>query len=805
MSARGRAILSLLGAAILFCLPLIPEILGARRLVFRDAASTHWPWSRVAAASLAAGELPLVNPTASGGQPLLANPNAALLYPTNLLFEVLPPSAAFNLHYMLHALWALAGGRALARRLGLSEGPAFLAGAAFAFSGMTLSYVSAFWNSAPAVAWMPWVAAAAVDLARAGGLRSAIRPGAALAIAGALQALAGEPALSLLSILFAGALGLFEATSASPARARSAGRFLASAAASGLAAALLAAPLLLPLAQIVSLTSRGQRDFSLVAFGSAALAPWRLVELLFPRFDGDPGSLGLGAHWQYALHPGDIIYIWCVTLGVVPLFLILAAAATRGFWDRRAIGLGVGALAALLLAFGTSLPFYRALYEIELLRRLRYPIKFYAIVTLAAALLAGLAAERLLAAARPGRGAIAVLAAGAATFLLLFPLAAPGGWIAQRIAPHLSPGAGPPAALLERTLEVLRSDALLGLASIALLFLILSLRRSVRLRAYLLSFAAIVLALPWGLPLFVAADTRDMARPPAILASMAPEGRLWTSEEVGRFEWRSAGTSHPEMELRYSRLARVQIEELAPSTGAAFGVRYLFDKDPDGSYGFTDRLAREVLASSTPTQKARMLAAFGGRWVLSAESEGLPGARAVTGFTVAGRRLILWELPGVAPELRWAGRAHGRRSLSGALELVREGLFDAATDVVLPDRADRTSAEPPTAARLTGISIAPARGSADIAATGAGWLIFSRTYFPAWRAAVDGAPARVLLANGRDLAVAVPPGRHRVELWWDENPFRRGVILQAAGALLLLAGLLSSRFRGGAAAAPGPS
>jgi hypothetical protein len=364
---------------------------------------------------------------------------------------------------------------------------------------------------------------------------------------------------------------------------------------------------------------------------------------------------------------------------------------------------------------------------------------------------------------------------------------------------------GPPAEVLDRILETLRSDALLGLAAIAVLALILFLSRSLRLRAHLLGFATIVLALPWALPLFVAADTKDLSRPPAILASMTPEGRLWTSEEVGRFEWRSEGTSHPSMELRYSRLARVQIEELAPSTGAAFGVRYLFDKDPDGSYGFTDRLAREVLASSTPAQKARMLAAYGGRWVLSAESEGLPGARAVTGFTVAGRRLVLWQLPDPAAELRWAGRSHGRRSLSGALELVREEGFRPATDIVLPDRADRTGSDAPSAARLSETSLRPARASATVDAAGAGWVVLARTYFPAWKATLDGRPARVLLANGREVAVAVPGGRHRVELWWDEGPFVRGVLFQAAGALLALAAIVSSRSRGNAPASHAPS
>ncbi|MBC8645602.1 MAG: hypothetical protein H7X85_00440, partial [Thermoanaerobaculia bacterium] len=178
MTRKGRLVLSGLALTILFLLPLLPEVTGSRRLVFRDAQITHWPWRRVAMASLSAGEVPFVNASASGGQPLLANPNAVLLYPTLLLERVLPATAAFNLHYLLHVLWAFAGARRLASRLGVSEGGAFFAGVTFAFSGVMLSYGSAFMNSAAAAAWLPWCAAAGLDLAHADTRRKAVRAAA---------------------------------------------------------------------------------------------------------------------------------------------------------------------------------------------------------------------------------------------------------------------------------------------------------------------------------------------------------------------------------------------------------------------------------------------------------------------------------------------------------------------------------------------------------------------------------------------------------------------------------------------------
>src|SRR5262249_1166903 len=128
MPARVRHLVFLSAAVVLFALPLLPEILGARRLVFRDAHVTHWPWRRAAMEAWQNGEAPLVNESSSGGQPLLANPNAVLLYPTLLAETVLPPAAAFNLHYLFQVFWALLGACALGRRFGLTRGAAFASG-----------------------------------------------------------------------------------------------------------------------------------------------------------------------------------------------------------------------------------------------------------------------------------------------------------------------------------------------------------------------------------------------------------------------------------------------------------------------------------------------------------------------------------------------------------------------------------------------------------------------------------------------------------------------------------------------------
>ena len=789
MSPRGRAVLSGLAVAGLFALPLLPEIVGTRRLVFRDAQITHFPWRRAAEESLDRGEVPFINEAASGGQPLLANPNAVILYPTFLLETVLPASAAFNLHYLLHVLWAFFGARLFASRLGMPPGAAFFSGVVFAFSRAKLSYGSAFMNSSASASWLPWCAAAALGLARASDLRGAVRASAATGIALGLQLLAGEPALSLLTGLFLLFLTLFEVFSAnSLKRSRRVTTLLTGGLGAGLLAFLLAAPLYLPLAQIFSLTYRGQHLYSERAFGASPFLPWRMIEWLFPRFSGDPGALGAGASWLKSVGGEDLIYLWSVTLGVVPFLLLLMAALRKEFWERRTRLFAAVALVSFLFSLGFALPFYRLLYSMDFLRRLRYPIKFYLLTTLCVAVLAGLAAESLRR-RRAGRGETLVLAAALTVYAAGWALSAEGGALDHFLAPILAGLSAAPSAVLAAFRVAVRGDALLGAA--AVLALLLLIRRPVRGLAYALGLSTLVFSFPWGLPLFVSAREKELARPPALLSAVAGEGRLYVSPGLPRFDLAAmeAESDHPLRLPRAAKVARVLVEELIPQTAAPFGVKYIFDHDPDGSYGYYNRLAGEAISASTSMERDRLLRLYGARWVLAEEGEEHPLSRPVTGFAVAGRRLVLHEFTEIIPPIRWAGRVHLRASLSGALDLLRSERFEPRTDIVLPGRADRDASTVMSTAKVFVERERPDRATVRTESADAGYLLFSRTYFSAWKASLDGKAVPVRVGNARDLAVAVPAGAHHVAFWYDRAPFHRGVFLQ--GATFLLIGALT--------------
>jgi hypothetical protein len=72
----------------------------------------------------------------------------------------------------------------------------------------------------------------------------------------------------------------------------------------------------------------------------------------------------------------------------------------------------------------------------------------------------------------------------------------------------------------------------------------------------------------------------------------------------------------------------------------------------------------------------------------------------------------------------------------------------------------------------------------------AGLLVVSEIYYPAWKAYVDGRPIQLYVADGALRAVSIPPGEHSVELRFDSDTLRIGLLVSGTAALLLVGLLL---------------
>jgi hypothetical protein len=148
----------------------------------------------------------------------------------------------------------------------------------------------------------------------------------------------------------------------------------------------------------------------------------------------------------------------------------------------------------------------------------------------------------------------------------------------------------------------------------------------------------------------------------------------------------------------------------------------------------------------------------------------------------ARRGVRAYGLADAAPSLRVATRVFRAPDLAGILAAHDAPDFDPASDVVLAGATESPRALAPRG-RVLNREETPASLMAEVEAPGPAVVVWSRTFFGAWRARVDGRSAPTRKADGHLVAVLVGSGRHRVEIAWDGRPVYAGLGLALVGLL----------------------
>ncbi|MDQ7029968.1 MAG: hypothetical protein Q9O62_09450 [Ardenticatenia bacterium] len=313
----------------------------ADRVMFPEGDFTHqyWPLRRFVARELAQGRLPLWNPYVWAGQPGLADPQAASLYPpavaNALLWGADFPLNALALEVVLHVIWAGVGAFLLARCLMPKAPPMapFTAGVAFALSGYMTGFPLQQVTIVETAAWLPWWLWALHRMVRAP------RPAVALVEAVgagwvlALMLLAGHPQTALYAVY----LGLAYLLTHIGGRAYGWKERLLLIPMPFLLAAGLSAAQVVPTLDFIARSERATLDYAFVRNG----LPWdELVTAVFPNFFG-----------------GTPLYVG-------PVVLVLAALGLAGEGKDRVerwFWAGVTAV-GLLVATGGAGGVYQLLY-----------------------------------------------------------------------------------------------------------------------------------------------------------------------------------------------------------------------------------------------------------------------------------------------------------------------------------------------------------------------------------------------------------------------------------------------------------
>lgn len=764
--ARGAGLASWIAGAAVAAVWARVLLLGDT-FVLRDYLKGWAPLSVFVARSFAEGRVPEWYDGLDLGVSVAGNPNFQLAYPPAWIRVALPGAFACDVLVVLHVASAAAATAVLARRFGAGLAGACMAGGAFALCGCVVSTMS-FASVPAAVSWMAWSAVAGDGLANATTGRSRARWGIVLGLVLGLVNLAGEPSFMIGSAVLVMLIAL-----ARSARPWTSALVAVGAVALGVTLALVA---LLPAVLSVRDSERGG-GIDYAAATTWSMHPLRLVEAIWPRFLGDhdddwaslaaivaqTGSVpdGIGPAWATG-HLGAVV-------------VVVAGFGVSGVRRGRAL-LAVAAL-FVLLALGRFTPVYavfRAVVPPE--HFVRYPHKHLpeALVLLCA--LAGVGHGRVFEGAPRRRCMVACAGVAVALGLgLIATLCAPAAWLVDAAARTTTP------IDVGAALAHARSGAVLALGSVVAFAACTALAPGVpRVRGLRATAAAIAL-----LPSLVDAWTLQPTAPraalhtaPAVLAPAIESER--SCRGLRPRLYRMLGLSRAAVSPD-PRLTALALHDSAhPNLATELGLAYVPGYESTHSSAFWSFWNY----ASARADGQRVLSALDVRWMLWPDALGaLPSSFHPRAHTDRAAGFTLAEVTPNRPRAFATTKVRWVPDIEAAFEAAIRPDRDAAEAILVGPAREARGPGPVAAAPCDVYATRPEDVVLDCSLPAPGYAVLLDAWAPGWKAWVDGTPSPVEKMDGIARAVAMPAGRHQVEMRFRAPGLRLGAALSLAAAI----------------------
>ncbi|MFI5396470.1 MAG: YfhO family protein [Candidatus Binatia bacterium] len=775
-------------AALCILLVYDAPLLAMRGICLRlDGALMFYPAEYALARALGSGSLPFWTPDLQAGFPLFADGQPGALYPINLLaFGLLPTPLAHNvilvLHHCLGLLFTFWWGRTLERSRLASAWMALL---------FSLTELAGGWNIPfiEALTWMPLLLALAERFAR--GARWAAW--AAVPIAG-IQWLAGFPQIAFYTVL---ACGLYVCMRVWVEALTWPKRLHLVLAWSGAAVMgiLLAAPQLLATFELSRYSIRAGGIQGSLA-GQKSLFPGGLLELIVPSWGKFFQKAGFSEGFYIGLLPGLIAVVTIIALArrasrqQVPWFspLLMVIVVTT------------------ILAFGRFSPLFPIIRRLPGFAYFRIPSRFLRFTQFGLITFFGLGWD-IISSAPPPRLAKTMrrlLTASAALLLLNVGVGYP---LLRRFRPQL-------VGFAERFTQrhILRDPYYVHppsfyQAKIAKLYgLVLNAVSLHRMEVWVPLTVAVAawLSWRWSYPdarrqgwrqalwgVLILADVLAFAgglhriddlswvtsEPPTARHLQREPGaqrcRLFSvMDERAAISWKDslallpanysliAGLSSTGLFSPLGFQAYYRLMERLGSVNLAFGLRPVRPDDVARDRTLLDFLNVCDVLSRQPLTDFNLVTQVGD--------------------------VRIYRNPRAMPRAFAVDRVEVVSSADGALEWVKthpEHLHDTAiVEEMLPSTPDAAAA----ATAVVAISDYQAAAvTVDVAAAGSVVLVLTDTYYPGWRARLDGNPTRIYRTHGLFRAVVIPPGPHQVRFEYVPTTFALGVVTSGITVLLL--------------------
>jgi len=755
-----------------------------------------WPWWELVKESLLQAQWPLWNPLLGNGTPLLANLQSAVFYPLNLILLLIPTAHALTLSIILHLSLAGLGMYAYARQLKLTGFAATIAALAYMFSGYIIGRTQ-FIVMVQAAAWLPLLLLLGDRLAARRRLLDALW----LAVVLAVQLLAGHAQLWFYSLWLTGSYIVFrswqwsgsqtdrpntlnprlhnglarpESSTLSPTSAPvprltvmlQAVGYLALAVSLAL---LLCAVQVLPTVEFLSVSPRNdgaERTFAL----TYSMWPWRLITLVAPDFFGNPAQ---GNYWGYGNYWEDHAY-----QGILPFILALTAlwyyfkmrrqpaqdlnsevsASTEAILNVVPFYAVVGAV-SLILAMGWNTPVY--LWVLDVVPGFSFfqaPARLLIWFTVAVAVLAGIGAQWFESTDQSRPHWRRFLAACVALTLV---------------------GVSGQVWLAGRELTFLVATRNLGILLIIAVILLLLKPASTG------SISARERFWQGGVVLFVALDLLWVAWPLIPLTSASVYSTPITSAEALKDQpYRYFVDEQFSYQVKFDHYFQFKTfgptdlvhlqqfkETLVPNLGVYAHLPSANNNDPL-VVGRWQTLI-DLIDKRLPQEQARLLAMMNAGAIIN--NNPVP-----TWPTILEREVaVIQAVPKPLPRAYFLSHAVYVDDDRGAVAEITSPGFDPGREVVIIKLEDITvpgsesAPEQMVPARIVAESAGRIR--IEIDAPAEGFVVLTDTFYPGWRAAVNGQPVPIWPANLAFRAVAVQAGFHTIDMDYHPLTFTFGL------------------------------
>ncbi|MGD9683996.1 MAG: hypothetical protein AB7W16_22740 [Candidatus Obscuribacterales bacterium] len=776
-----------------------PFLSGAQTFYYTDASFYLEPHCRFIVEALKQGSLPLWNPLNYCGMPQIAVTFPSFLYPPTLLFAIMPFSQALALNMVLHQALAGLGMLLLLRSFRWSLLPSITGALAYGLSG----YMFALSSNHTLVAGAAWIPLLLYFIKALEG--AAPERFFSLSLGGAFSIFmliaSGRPEVFVPGLFLA---GLFVLVSIILRRQEKTDPFPSSfiwQVRSMVLGLLLALPVLLPAAEWLSVSRRAVGLTSKEVFYYSA-SFYDLLTMVVGPFMGDLRLHGASFRNVF-LSDLTVPYLSCAYLGPVVLTLAFWGALDRRW--RFALPVVFLTAVGLLGALGKSTPVMPALVEaFPALGFVRFPVKLLFIPSMGLAVLAarGLYTFDADSSKRQKRSAI---------YSAVLWLLAGGGCLALR--------GGGGSAVVGPVFEQALCQALLISSFVGLLISGIGYGAAQKLikkqLACLLFSAGLALSLLASAFLHerdgAAADFYN--EPSFAMQFLARNGYDGRSRILDLFlERLTVPPSYlgDNQRIATHRVYQYNRQILKSDTNLDFGVpsSYGFEGTMRGDYYHTFlesyfKSSQSLQERSEPVSDlplARFCRLTATRYVLTQVYRHIEKDVPVPLLDQQNFKLLaedgamnlrLYEVRGALDRAYLSQATSDIESRNKAIDAILDPAsgFDPAAATLVEGGGEAPGA--PDAERSMRKSIEWTESTSTrivlaVKAKSPGFLVLADQDYPGWRASLDGAPARILTANGFTRAVSIPQaGDHEVVFEYHPDSFYLGLALAGLGLLLV--------------------